>query len=211
MKKSFEIAFAFALLILSIASSLFQTELFTNIIYAVVIPSFILSIISFLSEISWRCEHYAKELASAAKDSAQFKRETVDAKMAEFAENKHNFEYVMAFDKAQLDKQQDECLHFLDTALAATFVQEFCYKCKKACDIAITVSYTILVLSLTISPYLAKWLSVINLNCITLWSLTLLYLTLELKSEICFIIFRVLFKYAKKKIPEDPAVDSEII
>ena len=54
-KKGIQVAFAITLIIISIIATIWQTELLGNIIYAVVIPSFLLSIISFVAEIAEKC------------------------------------------------------------------------------------------------------------------------------------------------------------
>ena len=52
MKKGVEKAFAIALFIISIISTIFPTNHIESITYAVIVPSFILSLTSFISEIS---------------------------------------------------------------------------------------------------------------------------------------------------------------
>ena len=51
-KKGIQVAFAIALVFISIIATFWKSEVLENIIYAVVIPSFLLSIISFVAEIA---------------------------------------------------------------------------------------------------------------------------------------------------------------
>ena len=66
--KTVQRAFAIALVILSgICTVRPEAELMSSIVYAVVIPSFILSLISFVTEISEHCEKEAENLSSLEK------------------------------------------------------------------------------------------------------------------------------------------------
>ena len=61
--KTTQIAFAIVLLILSVASTITDGKIITNIIFSVVVPSFILSVISFIDEIMELCEQAASEIS----------------------------------------------------------------------------------------------------------------------------------------------------
>ena len=62
--KTLQKAFAIALIALSVICTRWpDAELMTSIVYAVVIPSFILSMISFITEVSEHCEKEAEKLA----------------------------------------------------------------------------------------------------------------------------------------------------
>ena len=78
-EKNVQVAFAVVLFILAIIGSIWKTKYFTNIIFAVIIPSFILSGTSFLEEISIKCGKEAESsselhnrLAEALKKNACF-------------------------------------------------------------------------------------------------------------------------------------------
>lgn len=199
MKKTVQIAFAIALVILSIISTILQTDLIGNIIYAVVLPSFILSIISFVAEISEKCETDGEQLYNLSIRCADMSKEIAEINIKskfETADSKLTVEEAIT---PEINEKLTQSNEYSMEALGYQKVRIFCVKCKKNCDRALIVGYVLLFLSLALSPYIAKWLSVINLNCITLWSLSLLYISLELKSEVCAKVFHWLSeKYIKR-------------
>ena len=105
-----------------------------------------------------------------------------------------------------------DSVHFLEKSLVSKDVQIFCVKCKNVCSKITTAGYVLLILSLSLSPYIAKWLSVVDLNCITMWSLTLLYITLELKTDVCAWVFnKLLAKSEKKRSKNNPIEETDEI
>ena len=82
-------------------------------------------------------------------------------------------------------------------------------KSKKIFDKIIFVGYTLLFVSLIFSPYFHGWISNINLNSLTLWSLTLLYITLELKAEFIARTYDFVYKICKKRKKQKLALNSE--
>lgn len=199
MKKGVEIAFAIALIILSIIGTIFPTELTKDIIYAIVIPSFILSIISFISDISALCEQDAKRVSDLEKKVSDEALEVADIKLELYHQGKYKLPFVEGVVPKEIYEYKEKSLAYLKKATISKDVQVFCIKCKKMCNKLIVGGYVALFLSLFLSPYIAKLLSVVDLNCITLWSLALLYITLELKSECCNWLFNFLYnRYTKK-------------
>lgn len=203
MKKGVEIAFAIVLVILSILGTIWPTELMISIIYSVVIPSFVLSLISFVAEISLGCEEKAKEQAEAAKEVADLTNELADLKLELYQAGKYDVPYRPEYVPKEIHEKRQECLGHLNTALASADARLVFQKCKRICDRIMVAGYVILFLSLCFSPYIVKWLSAIDLNCITLWSLALLYLSLELKEEVCGWLFERLFKKYEKRAKEE--------
>ena len=199
-KKGIQIAFAITLIIISIIATIWQTELLGNIIYAVVIPSFLLSIISFVSEIAEKCEGNAKEGADLASKTADLSERLTKALMENYEAGISDLPYIEGRVPKQVTDQQLKTIEHYKEATAYKNVQTFFVKCKDVCQTISVIGYVLLFLSLILSPYAVKLLSVIDLNCITLWSLALLYFTLELKSEICAKIFDVLHKKYLKKV-----------
>lgn len=207
MKKTVQIAFAIALVIISVISSIWQTDLIGNIIYAVVLPSFILSIISFIAEISEKCETDGEKLYNLSIRCADMSKEIAELKIkskVETTDSKLTLEEAIT---PEINEKLTESNKYAAEALGYQKVRIFCLKCKRHCDRALIGGYVLLFLSLALSPYIAKWLSVINLNCITLWSLSLLYISLELKSEVCSKVFHWLsekhIKRAKAEYTEE--------
>ena len=72
-------------------------------------------------------------------------------------------------------------------------------KCQSLLKYIRLFVYVLLFMSMILSPYIARALANMNLNCITLWSLTILYIDSELKHEITAKSFNMLVKHFVKK------------
>ena len=205
-KKGIQVAFAITLIIISIIATIWQTELLENIIYAVVIPSFILSVISFVAEIADKCQTNAEKFASLTGDAADVAEQVVEAKMKNYKAGISDMPYVEGLVPKEVTDFQLRAIKYYKEACGYKNLQTFFAKCQSVCHVVSVIGYVLMFLSLILSPYAVKLLSAVDLNCITLWSLTLLYFTLELKSEICAKLFNLLskryLKKAKKEIEE---------
>lgn len=206
--KTVQRAFAIALVILSgICTVRPEAELMSSIVYAVVIPSFILSLISFVTEISEHCEKEAENLSSLEKKVSDSVEEYARERLKQYEEGTHEQPYDK--DKVPIDiyNAKIDSVHFLEKSLVSKDVQIFCVKCKNVCSKITTAGYVLLILSLSLSPYIAKWLSAVDLNCITMWSLTLLYITLELKTDVCAWVFNKLLAKSEKKRSKNNSIE----
>lgn len=202
MKKGVEIAFAIALIILAMISTIFPTELTESIIYSVVIPSFILSLISFVTEISELCENDAEKLSDLEKKVSDSAYEVAETKRELYNKGLHEQPFTEGVIPEDVCSHEEKGLNYLKKAVISKDVQVFCIKCKRVCHKLTVLGYVVLFLSLFLSPYIASRLSVIDLNCITLWSLALLYITLELKTECCNWLFGLLYKKFSKEVED---------
>lgn len=207
-KKTIQIAFAIALVIISIAGSFWKSEVFDNIIYAVVVPSFLLSVISFVSEIAEKSQKNAGEFASVTGKAADLSEQLVESIKRNYEAGIHDMPYVEGLVPKEITDQQLRAIKYYKEACGYKNLQAFLVKCQNVCHTISVIGYVLLFLSLILSPYAVKLLSVVDLNCITLWSLTLLYFTLELKSEICAKLFSVLSKRYLKKAEKE--IDEKI-
>lgn len=199
-KKEIQVAFAIALVLISIIATFWKSELLGNIIYAVVIPSFLLSIISFVAEIAERCESNAKEGSALAEENAGLADNLAEELVKNCEKGSAFCSYAAEQTLKEIEEQYKKSIEHYKVACAYKDVRIFFLRCQAACQTISIFGYVFLFLSLILSPYVVKMLSVLDLNCITLWSLTLLYFTLELKSEICARIFNTLYKKYLKKI-----------
>lgn len=194
MKKGVQIAFALALGILSVISTIWPEGHMENIVYAVILPSFILSIISFASEIAEKCETDSEKLYGLANQCADLSKAKVEVDLRTNAQTMGPDIDVENLITPEINSELEKTNQYLTDAVGYQKTQYFFLKCKQVCDRIMVGGYVALFLALALSPYIAQWLSGINLSCITMWSLTLLYITLELKSGICARIFLWLSK-----------------
>lgn len=202
--KKFEKAFAIALIIISVFGTIYETEIIENIIYAVVIPSFILSLISFASDISEKCQKSAEETANTVKQISDLEEEIADKDLDLYNKGHYEEPFVEGLIPEKIYHRKSDSYEHLKEAITYKEIEIFCYKCKKICDKLIISGYVLLIISLCMSPCFMKWLNSVNLNCITLWSLTLLYITLELKQEICSKTYSFIYsRYKKSKIKKE--------
>lgn len=204
MKKGLQIAFAITLVILAGICTVFpELQLMESIVYAVIIPSFVLTIISFVVEISTICEKKAGKRADSTEKAATLAGELADQIMENYQAGIYEVPYVEGAVPKRVLEAQEEGLGFYRATTASLRVKLFFAKVKWYCDRIVVLGYVVLLLSLSLSPYIVQWLSVVNLDCITLWSLALLYITLEPKEEICIGIFEFLYKRAEKRALKD--------
>lgn len=199
MKKSVQFAFAVALTTLAVISMFCSSGHMATIIYSVIIPSFILSIVSFIDEIIEKCDSEGEKLQQTTYQSAELSKELVDEKVKNnIACNNGIFDEKKVI-TPDVKQHMDNATRFLTEAVGYQNTRIFFLRCKAVCDKLMIGAYSILFLSLALSPYIAQWLSAIDLNCLTLWSLVLLYVTLEFKSTICSKVFLHLsHKYIKR-------------
>ena len=186
MKKTVQIAFAIALIILSILSIFVQSTLFDSIVLGVVIPSFILTIISFIDEVIQKCQTNARKLSdmlTKTADSSSSLAKTIAKNVTTESE---------AQQIVDLMNQEGD---YLREALDYAKMESSLKKCSKYLAYTNIIAYTILFLSLVLSPYIVEILAGTNLNSITLWSLAILYLSNELKPEITVKCFSLLTKH----------------
>lgn len=198
IKKTVEKAFAITLVILSIIGTFSDAEHIGSIIYAVIVPSFILSVISFISEISDKCQENAEKIADAVERLSKTEEDLANEHLKLYNQGSHEQPYVEGVVPEKIYKLLTDSVEHRNETIINKDVQIFCLKFKKICNILIVFGYVLLFTSLCFSPYLRKWISNINLNCLTLWSLTLLYFTLEFKSECCARTYYCLYKFYKK-------------
>ena len=197
-KKTVEKAFAITLVILSIVGTLCDTEHIGSIIYAVIVPSFILSVISFISEISDKCQENAEKTADVTERLSKTEQDLANEHLKLYNQGNYEEPYVEGRVPEKIYKLLTDSLEHRNETIIYKDVQMFCLKFRKICNILIICGYVLLFTSLCFSHYLRKWLSIVNLNCLTLWSLTLLYFTLEFKSECCAKTYDCLYKFYKK-------------
>ena len=209
--KTLQKAFAIALVSLSVICTGWpKAELMTSIVYAVVIPSFILSLISFVTEVSEHCEKEAEKLAKLEEKVSHSAEKFAQERLKQYEEGTHEMPYDKDRIPTDIYNATKDSVDYLRKSLVSKDVQIFSLKCKRVCNKIITGGYVLLILSLSLSPYIAKWLSVIDLNCITMWSLTLLYITLDLKSDICAWVFNKLHARSEKKQSKNNQPEEEI-
>lgn len=200
IRKGFQISFAIALVVLSVICTIWRNEVLDGIIYAVVIPSFVLSIISFVLEVADYCKNYAEKITSLSKENMELSDELYNRKIEEYKAGKLDAKYVEGYIPTELaEEHRTEKFKYATNIMASQDVKIFFLGCQKVCSIVAIVGYVLLIISLCLSYYAVKILSAIDLNCITLWSMALLYFTMELKTEMCNWVFELLYrKYTKK-------------
>ena len=200
IRKGFQISFAISLLVLSVICTIWRNEVLNGVIYAVVIPSFVLSIISFVLEVSDYCKNYAEKITSLSKENMELSDDLYNHKLEEYKAGKSDVKYVEGYIPTELaEEHRAEKFKYATNIMASQDVKIFFLGCQKVCSIIAIVGYVLLILSLSLSYYVIMILSAIDLNCITLWSMALLYFTMELKTEVCNWVFDLLYrKYTKK-------------
>ena len=173
--KTTQIAFVLVLLGLSLASTFMKGELIANVTFSVVAPSFILSLISFFDEIIERCEYASNELSKSCFELSNKHLELAKQQALNTDGTDPNFSTAF---HTILDISQSVHSSGLGYSAATTFFEKF----RNILWGFNVLGYVSLFASLILSPYFIDWFSHINLNCLTLWSLTILYFSQEFKS-----------------------------
>lgn len=197
MKKTVQWAFGISLIILSVIGTI-KPKATENMIYSIILPSFMFSIISFVSEISEACSETAHDTFDKVYKTANQSHDKVQKDMEAYQAG----EYKIPYSPDVVPKEiSDELVKSTDFLRASAITQEMGIifdRYKKRCDIVNLFCYVLLFLSLMFATYIAQWFSHIDLNCISLWSLSLLYFTLELKEEIRKKVYFTILKKAGK-------------
>lgn len=190
-KKTIQVAFALTLLLLSIISIFNYSEVFDNIVRAVVIPSFFLSLISFINGIIAQCRTNAAAIAKVYAENGE-----LHAKRGEELRSltEHTEESMY-----ELTMEVNASVERLKSALSYSQMDKSCEKVISVLTFCNIAAYTLLFLSMVLSPYIVSLLSDINLNCLTLWSLTILYFDTELKQDLCAKCFSLIARHYLKQ------------
>ena len=185
MKKMVQVAFALTLLILSVLATFINAELFSNIVLGIIIPSFMLTIISFIEEVSEKCKANAVKFSDILLKNADLHLEKSKF-LLESEKNEENAQKIEEEIKLSSERAK-EGNNYANVAKMLS-------KCNIVLKYANLSAYVLLFLSMILSPYIIRLLSGINLNCITLWTLTILFVDIELKNELTAKFFEILIK-----------------
>lgn len=199
MKKKIQWAFGITLLILSVIGTI-KPIATGGIVYSIIFPSFMFSIISFVSEISEACSGIAHDTFEKAYKTANQSHDKVQKDLAAYEAGEYNIPYIT---DAVPKEIYNELLKSKDFLRASAISQEMSIifdRCIKRCDIVTLICYVLLFMSLIFATNIARWLAWVDLNCISLWSLTLLFFTLELKEEIRKKVYMYILKKAEKNV-----------
>lgn len=199
MRKTVQIAFGIALVILSIIASVWKTELINGIVYAVIIPSFVLSIISLVDDLSEKCKEEAQKFGALSMDALLQVKQELSNEHKSYMNSGCKTELGDALHEIQVQHLLQKEQNHSETQYVANEILSFCSVCQNVCEKICVVGYVLLFLSLSFSPYITKWLSAVDLNCISLWSLTFLYFSLEVKATVCDLIYKTLNKVYRRK------------
>lgn len=181
VKKTIEIAFGCSLFILSVVASIVESDLFSSIIYSIVIPSFLLTITSFINKIIEQCRTNSAAIAKVFAENGALHSKKGEAILS--------LDKITSKDAQELEKEIFASTESLKSAVSYQQMETFFGRTIKVLSVANVVIYTLLFLSMILSPYIMQWLANVNLNCITLWSLTILYIDSELGKELCTFCF----------------------
>ena len=192
MKKTVQIAFALTLLILSIISTIKKIPILNDIILAIIVPSFILTVISFVNEIIENCEQCLGAVAESCNDYSKEQIEKIKRTLVSKGQ-KTDEEWK------DIRAMLNHCEAIGKDSVGYYEARDFCTKCKRILQYCNLFAYIFLFLSLILSSFFVKLFAGISLDSLTMWSLTILYFSNELKSELCTKIFSITARHYLKK------------
>jgi len=131
--KTLQKAFAIALVVLSVICTVWpKAELMTSIVYAVVIPSFILSIISFVTEVSEHCEKEAETLANLEERVSNSAEKFAKERLKQYEEGNHEQPYDENKIPVDIYNATKDSVEYLEKSLISKNVQIFLPKMQKS-------------------------------------------------------------------------------
>lgn len=191
MKKPLESAFTTVLLLFAIMS-IFppHKELTDAIVRAIVIPSFLLSLISFVNPIHQQCEYFAGKFA---QDWQNFSKNCHEEVMNVLKNN------ISDADFKKLKCTLNAAIYGAQNSLSYSEARNLFQKCSTFFSNATYVCYILLFLSLMCSSYFSHIFAGINSNCITLISLAIQFVDFEMKENLRQRYFRMIVRYCQKQ------------
>ena len=165
--------------------------------------------ISFAAEIREKCSENAHEFEKIYMEYSDLKYQSAQQKLDQYDQRTYHQPYKEGFVPKDIYEEMKDSLKQMNKATVYINIRSFLSRCEKALDIISIAGYALLFLSLIFSPYIVSFISSINLNCITLWSLTLLYFSVELKSQVCAKVFEWLVKFYEARGKDIQSEDEE--
>ncbi len=178
-EQAFIKAFILTIFFLSLASTIFQNEIFENIVYALVFPTFFMSLIEFIIDIRNIADEEARNLQKGYEELAGLQQENAELKI-------ENNRLLGKSDKDSIIEVEEVYNKATENIKIATDYMKVIATLIKLEKILSKIYVIVLVLffsSIIFSSIIVNYLKAINLNCITLWSLLLALLNTYYKKE----------------------------
>lgn len=183
MKKKAQLGFTLVLILISLLSIFTENEHITMIVCASVVPSFILSVTSFIEEIMDRCEQISIATSDRWNGGGERIKE-IQKEMESFEPEKLDSNYM---------EQYHGLLHMLQNyqyqAQSYEKTQEYIVRLNRKLSYIYVISYAVFFLSIVFAPQMTQLFKYVNSNAISLWSLTILFINNELKPELSEYVF----------------------
>ena len=195
-EKLFINAFVLSVFILCLISTIENNNEINGLVYALIIPVFLITIIEFIIEIKEKCEKYADKTSEEINKISQLEYELAEEKVKALR-------IEGGFDEDNLPKSiqknyQDSIKH-TNIATNYTKVATKFAKLYKILKIIYTIILVLFFLSIVFFSRISNILEKINLNSISLWSLLLLLISIYNKDDVAIKIVDKLYKHYEKK------------
>lgn len=194
-EKLFINAFVLSVFILCIIGTIENNSEINQLVYALIIPVFLITIIEFILEIKEKCEKYADKMSKELNKISQLEYELAEEKVK-------NLKIIGDFDENNLpepiqNNYEDSIKH---TNMATNYIKvatDF-VKLHKFLKIIYTIILVLFFLSIIFFSKISSILENINLNSISLWSLLLFLISIYNKDDVTIKIVEKLYKRYEK-------------
>lgn len=195
-EKLFINAFVLSVFILCLISTIGNNNEINQLVYALIIPVFLITIIEFIIEIKEKCEKYADKVSKEMNKMSQLEYELAEEKVK-------NLKIIGNFDENNLpesiQKNYEDSIKHTNIATNYIKVSTDFVKLHKFLKIIYTIILVLFFLSIIFFSKISSVLEKINLNSISLWSLLLLLISIYNKDDVAIKIVEKLYKCYEKK------------
>lgn len=190
-------AFIITILLIAILATFCSDDVLENIVYALILPVFFISLIEFIIEIRDLSENQAQKYQEDYKKLADIQKELAELK-------EENFRLLGKTDNDGTgEKEYNEATANIIITTDYIKVQSALKKLEKVLGYFYIVILIFFFISIIFSNMVVKYLRILNLNCVTLWSLLLVLISTYYKKEFSIkVISKVKKHYENKRNKE---------
>lgn len=195
-EKLFINAFVIVILIVCILSTFIKSEEFEKLVYALIVPVFLITILEFIIEIKEKSQKLAIEKSNVYDKLSKLEYKTADLSV-------ENLKLKGKFDEDNLPQniQDDYENSIKDTKVATRYIKTSTaiVKLHKPLRVAYLITLILFFISIMFFNKVSNILKNIELNSIALWSLLLLLISIYYKDYFAAKVVEKLYNYYDKK------------
>lgn len=194
-EQAFIKAFIITVFIISLLSTFLKNEIFTNMTYCLILPTFLMSIIELIIDIRNIAEKKAEDMQVTFERLGKAQQENAELKL-ELDNNEDNIE--------EIEKTYKDATESINCATDYTKTKTSLIKLDKILNKVYIFVLILFFSSIIFSNIIIQYLKVIDLNCIALWALLIALLNTYYKDEYATkIVFKAKSYYENKRLKQE--------